>query len=147
MKRRILTQEVALATPTPRREPLLSPHETTISQPGVPGAWEIQRAIDVLVAAQVADTSIAQGGEEGDIFLCYDITIGTKGRKPFRIRDRRTLHAALTKQGVPSAAQAVELALTQLTQPLSGAAMVWINDMTNKLNPPKESRSTTIFGQ
>ncbi len=96
---------------------------------GAPSLRDLKNALDVIVQFQLNDTSSVQPCNEGDLFFQYDLSIGTNNRPAFRIRDRRTLHDALTKQGAPSALEAFELVLLELMRPLKTRISGMVNEV------------------
>ena len=149
MKTKKQSQELA-TIPTPKKEPLLSSEDLihfNLAAPEVkPSAADVLKAIDVLAACAVAETSIAEGGNVGDVFLYYNITVCTKGKRPFTIKDRRTIHGVLTRTGVPDAPEAINLALLDITRPVRDAAKSWIDEyvMGMKIEKPND---TPVYGR
>lgn len=99
---------------------------------GAPSLRDLKNALDVIVQFQLNDTSSVQPCNKGDLFFQYDLSIGTHERPVFRIRDRRTLHDALTKQGAPSALEAFELVMLELMRPLKTRVSVMVNDVLSE---------------
>ena len=127
------SQPLQEEVPIPMQPPVLQLSPETILIPREaerPSARDIQKAIDVLVACQVARTSIASVGQPGDVFLVYDLTLMTPGRPPFRISDRRTLHSLLTKENITSAGEAFDVSLIDIQRPMKSTLLNWINSAT-----------------
>lgn len=105
-----------------------------------PPLADLQKAIDVLTRFYLADTSIVQPCAPGDLFLQYDLAIGSHRKPVFRIKDRRVLHDALTTEGAPTALENFEVTLLELMRPLKNR----VSSMVNQVLRSTEEERTGI---
>ncbi len=123
------SEEEASASPIPG-----VPDEEIVEilTPPPPTPQEILAAIQLLTSLQADAEGEVSEGDEGDIFLCYDISLRIRGEKTFRIRSSRCLHGILLPEGLPSATSEMESALFTITQPVKQKLMGIVARLTTQ---------------
>lgn len=121
----------------PQIEPTLLPETSfrlaTLGGTYSPSVADLQKSIETLTAMQVRSASRESPGEEGDIFLFYDITLVNKGKDPFHYRGVKELRDVISMESIAEAPEMMDIMLLELVRPLKTRANRWVADFTSNI--------------